>query len=59
MATPNASYILDGNSDYITLVDAAVLDPATSLSIGMWVKLDYDALDSGDIYLYDLSLIHI
>ena len=58
MATPLASYILDGNSDYVTVADHADLDADTHISYGIWVKLDYDAVDSGSVYLFDRAAAH-
>ena len=50
MAAPIQSYLLDGNSDYITLVDHADFDAGTYLSLGMWFRPDYDV--ANDAYLY-------
>ena len=58
MATPKASYILDGAGDYVSVGDSANLDADTYISLGIWVKLDYDALDSGDVYLFDRAVAH-
>ena len=58
MAIPKTCYILDGNSDFLDVGDHASLDSDDTISYGIWVKLDYDALDSGDVYLFDRAVAH-
>ena len=52
MGVPTQSVWLDGDSDYISLVDNAAFDEDTACAMGLWICIDDDAT-AADAYLLD------